>query len=38
MIYALFFGYVFFEETFTLGSYVGMGLVVLGILFNLREK
>lgn len=38
MIYALFFGYIFFEETFTLGSYIGMGLVVLGILLNLREK
>jgi drug/metabolite transporter (DMT)-like permease len=34
----LFFGFVFFGETFGTMSYVGMGLVLAGILLNLREK
>jgi len=38
ILYALFFGFLFFGETFGLMSYVGMGLVLLGILLNLREK
>ncbi|MDN3204602.1 DMT family transporter [Algoriphagus sediminis] len=38
MIYALIFGFIFFDETFTLGSYIGMGLVVLGILLNIKTK
>ena len=38
MVYALIFGFVFFDETFTVGSYIGMGLVLLGILLNLRVK
>ncbi len=38
MVYALIFGFVFFDETFTLGSYAGMGLVLLGILLNMRVK
>ncbi|MHA7131376.1 DMT family transporter [Algoriphagus namhaensis] len=38
MLYALIFGFIFFGETFTMGSYIGMGLVVLGILLNMRVK
>ncbi len=38
ILYALFFGFLLFGETFGLMSYVGMGLVLLGILLNLREK
>lgn len=38
ILYALFFGFLFFGETFGVMSYVGMGLVLLGILLNLREK
>lgn len=38
MIYALFFGFIFFGETFGVMSYVGMGLVLLGVLLNLRQK
>jgi len=38
ILYALFFGFVFFGETFGTMSYVGMGLVLAGILLNLREK
>lgn len=38
ILYALFFGFLFFGETFGLLSYLGMGLVLLGILLNLKEK
>lgn len=38
ILYALFFGFIFFGETFGVMSYVGMGLVLVGILLNLREK
>lgn len=38
ILYALFFGFLFFGETFGALSYVGMGLVLLGILLNLKEK
>lgn len=38
ILYALFFGFIFFGETFGVMSYVGMGLVLAGILLNLREK
>ena len=38
ILYALFFGFIFFGETFGAMSYVGMGLVLAGILLNLREK
>ncbi|SFN79568.1 EamA domain-containing membrane protein RarD [Algoriphagus ornithinivorans] len=38
ILYALFFGFVLFGETFGIMSYVGMGLVLIGILLNLREK
>lgn len=38
IIYALIFGFFFFGETFQLLSYLGMGLVLVGILLNLRVK
>lgn len=38
LLYALFFGFLLFGETFGMMSYVGMGLVLLGILLNLRVK
>ena len=38
MIYALFFGFIFFGETFELASYIGMGLVIIGVLLNMRVK
>lgn len=38
LLYALFFGFLLFGETFGTMSYVGMGLVLLGILLNLRVK
>ena len=38
LIYALGFGYVFFQETFSLLSYLGMVLVVLGVLMNIVYK
>lgn len=38
LLYALFFGFLLFGETFGALSYVGMGLVLLGILLNLRVK
>ena len=38
VLYALLFGFVLFGETFPFASYIGMGLVLLGILLNLRVK
>jgi drug/metabolite transporter (DMT)-like permease len=38
VLYALFFGFVLFGETFPLPSYIGMALVLVGILLNLRVK
>ncbi|MFC3414839.1 DMT family transporter [Algoriphagus hitonicola] len=38
ILYALFFGFLLFGETFGVMSYVGMGLVLAGILLNLKEK
>lgn len=38
LIYALGYGYVFFQETFTLMSYLGMVLVVIGVLLNIGYK
>ncbi len=38
ILYALFFGFLLFGETFGVLSYLGMGLVLLGILLNLKEK
>ena len=38
VLYALFFGFVLFGETFPLPSYFGMALVLVGILLNLKVK
>ena len=38
ILYALAFGYVFFEETFNLYTYLGMSLVVLGVILNIWFK
>jgi drug/metabolite transporter (DMT)-like permease len=38
IIYALSFGYLFFGETFNLWSLAGMGLVLLGVILNIRFK
>jgi drug/metabolite transporter (DMT)-like permease len=38
VLYALIFGFFLFGETFDFMSYIGMGLVVIGILLNLRVK
>lgn len=38
IIYALFFGYVFFGETFNLYTYLGMLLVVGGVVLNIWYK
>lgn len=38
IIYALIFGFFLFGETFQLLSYVGMGLVLVGILLNFKVK
>jgi drug/metabolite transporter (DMT)-like permease len=37
-VYALLFGFFFFGETFPATSYIGMALVLVGILLNLRVK
>lgn len=38
IFYALVFGYVFFEETFNIYTYLGMSLVVLGVILNVWYK
>lgn len=38
IVYALIFGFFFFGETFSAMAYVGMGLVLIGILLNMRVK
>lgn len=38
IIYALGFGYVFFEETFNLMTYLGMTCVMLGVILNVMYK
>ena len=38
IIYALGFGYVFFQETFNLYTYIGMGLVISGVILNVWYK
>lgn len=35
IIYAIFYSHLFFEETYSAQAYLGMGLVVLGIVLNL---
>ncbi|WPP50246.1 DMT family transporter [Catalinimonas niigatensis] len=38
ILYALFFGYVFFEETFNIYTYLGMLLVISGVILNIWYK
>ena len=38
VLYALIFGFFLFDETFPFASYIGMALVLVGILLNLRVK
>ncbi|QCR25173.1 EamA family transporter [Pontibacter sp. SGAir0037] len=38
IIYALSFGFIFFGETFTLWSYLGMALVLVGVVLNVAYK
>jgi drug/metabolite transporter (DMT)-like permease len=38
VLYALIFGFFLFGETFPFASYIGMALVLVGILLNLRVK
>ncbi|MFP4339490.1 MAG: DMT family transporter [Cyclobacteriaceae bacterium] len=38
ILYAISFGYVFFDETFNLYTYLGMLLVVLGVILNVWYK
>ena len=38
IFYALIFGFFFFGETYTLMAYVGMGLLLLGVILNYRVK
>ena len=38
IFYALVFGYVFFEETFNIYTYLGMSLVVAGVVLNIWFK
>jgi drug/metabolite transporter (DMT)-like permease len=38
IIYAVFFGYVLFDEYVPLGSFVGIGLVLAGVILNVRYK
>ena len=38
IIYALFFGFVLFNESFTIYSYLGMALVLFGVFLNIRFK
>ncbi|WP_299825840.1 DMT family transporter [uncultured Pontibacter sp.] len=38
IIYALFFGFIFFDETFSVWSYAGMALVLVGVVLNVSYK
>jgi drug/metabolite transporter (DMT)-like permease len=38
IIYALIYGYIFFDEIFTLPVFAGMALVILGLILNLRSN
>ncbi len=38
IIYALVFGFILFDETFKLGAYLGMALVLTGVILNIRYK
>ena len=38
LVFALFFAYIIFGENYTLASFAGMGLIVLGMLINVFVK
>ncbi|QDH80041.1 DMT family transporter [Echinicola soli] len=38
ILYALVFGFIFFGETFNLLTYLGMGLVLIGVILNIRSN
>ncbi len=38
IIYALFFGFVFFDEVFSLWTYAGIALVLVGVILNIGYK
>jgi len=38
MIFALAYGFIFFNEHYMFTAYIGMILVLLGVLLNLRYK
>ncbi|GGZ31605.1 membrane protein [Echinicola pacifica] len=38
ILYALVFGFIFFGETFNLLTYLGMALVLCGVILNIRSK
>jgi len=38
IVYALIFGYTFFDETYNIYAYAGMGLAILGVVLNLWYK
>lgn len=38
IIYALGFGFIFFDETFNLLTYLGMAMVLSGVILNIRSK
>ena len=38
ILYALGFGFIFFNETFNLLTYFGMAMVLSGVILNIRTK
>ncbi len=38
VIYAIFFGYILFEESLSLYSFMGIGIIMLSVVLNLRVK
>ncbi len=38
IVYALIFGYIFFDETYSIYAYAGMGVAILGVVLNLWYK
>lgn len=38
IVYALIFGYIFFDETYSILAYAGMGLAILGVVANVWYK
>ncbi|HLW18862.1 MAG TPA: EamA family transporter, partial [Cyclobacteriaceae bacterium] len=38
ILYALGFGFIFFNESFNLLAYLGMAMVLIGVILNIRSK